>query len=85
MAKLAVKYGYRGSSSDPRKNPLSLFVLPPLQNMFLFTRQWQKSKTCNTCEKHQRALGRPLLICSKCKRAQYCGRECQVPPLGFRV
>ena len=78
IAKLAIKYGYGGSTSDPRKNPLSLFVLPPLQSLFMFTRQWQRAKTCNTCEMHQRQLGKPLLVCGKCKRAQYCSRECQV-------
>ena len=59
------------------KNPLSLFVLPPLQNIFTFTRQWQNDKTCNACQIHHKQLGRHLLLCSRCKRAQYCSQECQ--------
>ena len=54
----AVKYGFKGSTDNPQKNPLSLFVLPPLQNLFLFMRRWQTSKTCNQCEIHQRRLGK---------------------------
>lgn len=32
---------------------------------------------CAGCFKKSREDGKPLLLCSKCKQAQYCSPECQ--------
>lgn len=37
----------------------------------------QVPKACAGCLKETRDDGRPLLLCAKCKEAQYCSTECQ--------